>query len=98
MSSEQGRPKGPLTDCSGSAGNSTLILAASSWRKFLIIQNIDAAETMWVNFGAPATAGPGSFRVPAGGTLTFDEAFLVTDAVYVFAGGSVPYTCKWSGG
>jgi hypothetical protein len=73
-----------LRDASGTitSGNvAQTALAANPNRRHLFIQNLDAAETMWVNFGSVATLGttPGSIEVSAQ-TATAATNFLRYDA------------------
>lgn len=56
----------------GLTTGSTLILPADTGRQSVVIQNV-GAQTAWINFGAPATAAAGSFKLIAGASLVFGE-------------------------
>src|SRR5258708_5888142 len=74
-------PAGTLQDRSGTittGAASQVAAAANVGRQYLLIQNLDTTEDLWVNFGAAAAiTTPGSIRVPkAGGT---EPSFLLFD-------------------
>lgn len=81
-------PRGAaLADGSGtitSGGTSQTVFAANTSRTYLLVQNI-SDTAMYVNFGGVATAGAGSFLLPAsGGSLVMDSAFVSTESVTIF--------------
>lgn len=59
----------------------TQILAANLNRRYLLIQNQDAAGNVWVKFGGAANAGAGSVKIPPGGYLELQN-YVSTDAVH----------------
>lgn len=60
--------------------------AANSGRQYLLIQNIDAAEALWVNLGATAAvATAGSITLAAGASLVFESGPCATGRVSVVA-------------
>lgn len=96
---DSGRSKGPVNDASGSAtGTSAIVLAADAYRKVILMQNLDIEASIWVNFGAPATNGPGSFQIPPMQTMKFDAGFCVTSSINVISGdeGLAAFTLKSS--
>lgn len=97
MASDLGRNSGALTDKSGSGSTSSVQLAAAnSYRKFFYFQNLDATIVQYINFGAAASAGSGSIKVPAGASVQFTIGeFCPTDAINVIAASGTPaYTAK----
>jgi len=91
---------GILTDASGTtsstASTSTQILAANSFRKYLLIQNVGTAA-IYINFTSAATIGAGSYELSAGGSLVQESGFVSGEPVNVIsATASVPFTCKWA--
>lgn len=61
-------------------------VAADTGRQYLLIQNIDAAEDLWVNFGTNAvSASAGSILVPAKSSLVFEHVACPTGRVSVVA-------------
>lgn len=90
--------RGGLTDHSGSiatGGTAQDIVASSATRKYLLIQNNDPAEDMWIDFGVDAIVGQPSFLIPAGGGFVMDAAFVSTDRISVVAATtSHPFTAK----
>jgi hypothetical protein len=89
-----------LTDGSISlttGGTSQQVFAANANRRFLVCQNIDAAEDAWINYGASAAASTaGSFLLKAnGGSYTFDGNFVPSGTVNVVAATTGhKFTCK----
>lgn len=81
--------RGSLTDAANLdldvAATSQSLFAANVARKFLLIQNLDAAEDLWVNFGAAATIDKPSIKIAAGQILRFDGNFIPTQSVTVIA-------------
>lgn len=62
-----------ITAANGSAQD---IFDARVVRRFLVIENTSGGE-LWVRMGADASAAAPSFRIPAGGVLTFEPPGLV---------------------
>lgn len=87
---------GTLTDRSGSASvTSTQIMAANSSRKYLFIQNLDDTISIYVNFGATATTGAGSYLIVGGASLSMESSFISTQAVNLrSASGTPAFTAK----
>jgi len=85
-----------LTDRSGTAsGSSAQVAAANSARKYFIIQNLDSSINIFVNFGATATTGAGSFLIEPKGSMVFEGGFMTTQAINVIAASGTPaYTAK----
>jgi len=92
--------RGGLTDASGtitSGGVSQTLVASNAARRYLVIQNVDPAEDMWIDFGTAAVIGTPSILLPAGGGFVMDAGFCSTDAVDVIAATtSHPYSAKWA--
>lgn len=88
-----------LTDVSGATsgtpGTSTVVAAADPNRKYFIIQNVDASNTLYVNFGAAATAASGSFKLTPASSMVFECNFITTQSINVVSSSaSVAYTAK----
>jgi hypothetical protein len=70
--------------------SSTQILAASSSRSFLLLENVDATNDIWVNLaGGPAAAnGSGCILLPHGGgpssRIVFNAA-VPTNAIFAIS-------------
>jgi hypothetical protein len=104
LQSSQAAPKvsgfvGALTDGSGSTSGtpstSTQIFAANPARHYLMIQNLDATNTIWINFGSAATAGSGSIALTAGASLFQETNGVSNQTVNVLsAAASVNFTAK----
>lgn len=78
---------------------SQVAAAANIGRQYLLIQNIDAAEDLWVNFdtAAAAIAGAGSIQLKPAGSLVFEAGmgFVPTCAINVNATTlGHKFTCK----
>ena len=88
--------KGTVTDRSGSATtSSSQVCAASSTRKYFIIQNLDTTNNLHVNFTSNATTGAGSFKLIPSASYVFEGNYLVTEAINVCSSsGTVAYTAK----
>jgi len=79
---------GTLTDRSGTitAGGTAQTLAASnSSRKYLLIENQDSAESLWINFTTAAVTSQPSIELQPGATFVMDSAFVSTELVSVIA-------------
>lgn len=89
---------GAFTDRSGTiatGGAAQQIAAANTSRKYLLIQNVDTTEDLWVNFGVAAVANQPSIRLSPYGSLVLEGAFVTTQYVSVIAATtSHPYTAK----
>lgn len=86
-------------DASGTVatgGTAQDALAANKGRVYLFIQNLDAAEDLWVNIGATAAvATPGSLLIVAKGSLVYEAEVCVTGRVSVIAATTAhPFTLK----
>lgn len=69
-----------------SGGTAQQLAAANTTRHYLLIQNIDGSEDMWVSFtGTAAGSTAGSFLIPAKGMLAFDGNYVPTGAVSIVA-------------
>ena len=75
---------GPLTDRSAalSTGSSTTLAAENKSRGYFLFQNISDA-TMWLNFGAAATANNNSVYVAAQGSVLFNGSFIPNQTISV---------------
>lgn len=83
-------PKGSLTDRSGTitvGGTAQNAMAENASRKYMLIQNpSDATESLFVNFGADASAASASIELEPGGAYSMpDSGFLSTQRVSVVA-------------
>lgn len=81
--------QGNLTDESGtisSGGTQQTLAAVNTARRYLMVQNLDASEDLWINFGSNAViATAGSIQIKAGATFTMEGAFVSTQLVSVIA-------------
>ncbi len=75
---------GPLTDRSAvlSDSTNTIVADAKTSRGYFIFQNISDA-TMWLNFGAAATANNNSILVAAQGSVLFTGSFIPNQSITV---------------
>lgn len=88
-----GASSGIKTDRSVAASSSSQIVApAKAGRRKLIVKNLDAAISIFVNLGALATAGAGSIEVAAKGFLELD---YVSESVNVIAASGSPAVTIW---
>ena len=81
----RGVTAGALTDRSGTiaaGGAAQQVAAANVNRKYLLIQNLSAAD-LWVNFGAAAVASQPSVRLAPGAALVMRGDYVDTQAVSV---------------
>lgn len=60
---------------------SKLVLAANTARKYAILRNMDAAEMVYLNVGAPGTYGTG-FPLKAGEVYEISRVNLTDGAIY----------------
>lgn len=76
------------TDRSGAiaAGNTAQqAMAANAVRKTLIIENVDASEDLWFNFGVVAVIGQPSFKLLPGGSYSSPSGVVSGQLVSVIA-------------
>jgi len=61
-----------------------LVLAANTMRKYAILRNMDAAETVYINVGTPGTWGPygTGFPLKAGEAYEISRVNLTDGAIY----------------
>ena len=91
---------GPVTDKSGSThatpGTSTLLAAANPSRKYLFIQNLDAAATLHINFTSDAhITNAGSIKIGPGLYFAMDGSYICSESINVAASSaSVKFTAK----
>lgn len=91
---------GVLTDASGTTSGtpntSTQIMAANSFRKYLLIQNV-SSNTIWINFTSAATTTQPSVELLPGGSLVQESGFVSGEAINVISSvASQAYTAKWA--
>jgi len=81
--------QGSLTDRSGTITAGTThqeLAAANGSRRYLMVQNLDGTEDLWINFGADAEiATAGSILIKAGVIFEMKDAFVSTQSVSVNA-------------
>jgi hypothetical protein len=89
---------GAFTDISGTitaGGTAQTISAASLTRRYLLIQNVDPDEDMWVDFGVDAVEDQPSIRLAPYGSIVFENSFVPSQAVSVIATTTAhPFTAK----
>lgn len=79
---------GNLTDRSGAittGATAQQLAAANTARKYLLIQNLDSGEDLWINFTTTAVADRPSIRIPPDGTFVMEGSFVSTELVSVIA-------------
>ncbi len=79
---------GTLTDRSGTitlGGTAQTMMAANASRVYLLIQNQDATEDLWINFTTTAVEDEPSIRLPALSGFVMETGFVSTQAVSVIA-------------
>lgn len=79
---------GNLTDRSGTlttGGTAEQVAAANTTRRYFMIQNLDASEDMWIDFGSTAVADQPSIKLVAGEKFIMDGNFVSTQAVSIIA-------------
>jgi hypothetical protein len=77
---------GNLTDRSGTiaTGSTSQQLAASNIaRKYLLVQNLDSAADLWINFTADAVQDQPSVRISPGDAFIMEGSFVSTQQVNV---------------
>lgn len=67
--------------------SSAQLLAANSNRSYLVIQNQDATNPMYINFGGTAAANNGSLKIPANGNYVAENGYIPTSAINAIASG-----------
>lgn len=85
-------PKAKVDRGTAVTASSVQYAAANATRSKLVIQNQDAAISVYVNFGAAATVGGGSFRIGPGLSQEFTGT---TDAVFLIATTGTPAVVIW---
>ncbi len=90
-----------ITDRSGTitaGGTAQTAAAANSGRQYLLIQNLDASEDLWVRFGATAAvATPGSVKLLGNSGMTFESGPCATGLVSVIAATTGHKFTIWEG-
>lgn len=79
-------PSGALVDGSGSLAAaivSQTVFAANATRKYLLVQNISAADNLYINFGAAATIDTNSIKLLPNGVAIFESSYIPTAAVNI---------------
>lgn len=79
---------GALTNISGSiaaGATAQTISAATPARRYFFIQNLDASEDLWINFGTAAVADQPSIKIEAGGSFSMEDSFVSTQLISVIA-------------
>lgn len=79
---------GTLTDRSGTitaGGTAQQMMAANASRVYLLIQNQDTAEDLWINLTTTAVRSQPSIRIPPLGGFVMEGNFVSTEAVSVIA-------------
>ena len=80
---------------SATPNTSTLLCAVNPVRNVFMLQNLDAAAAIWINFTSAATTGAGSIKIPAGTTYMFPPGFLTSEAINIVSGtASIAFTAK----
>lgn len=78
-----------ITNFNGSVANtaktvtttSAQLVAANASRRYLLIQNKDAAGVIYVNFGAGAATTANGVKIAAGGSFSADSSFCPNTAI-----------------
>ena len=68
-----------------SGGTAEVIAAANGDRRYLLIQNRDSAEVMYVGVGVTAVADESSILLEAAQSFVMEGSFVSTDAISVLA-------------
>lgn len=79
---------GGVTDKSGAittGGTQQTLAAVKVDRKYLFIQNLDAAEDLWFNFTTNAVADKPSIKIPAGGSFVMEGSYVSSELISVIA-------------
>lgn len=80
--------RGVVSDVSGSiATNATSqeLAPINAARRYLMIQNTDPAEDMWIDFTQDAVIGSPSFLLPAGAAFGMEASFVSSEKITVIA-------------
>lgn len=91
--------QGALTDRSGdiaAADTSEEVMAANASRRYLLIQNLSAANVMWIDFGVAAVKDQPSIMLAAnGGSFVMEGSFICTQAINIICATiNEPYAAK----
>lgn len=89
-----------LRDASGTlttGGTAQVVLTVDPGRKFLLLQNRHASDTLYGSFTGTAAAGsPSSFSLGPGGALDFENASCTGQALSLVAiNNGHPYFLNW---
>lgn len=91
-------PGGALIDGSGAAtGADQTVFTVNHGRQYLFIQNLSAANDLWINFGIAAVASQPSIRLAPGASLEFSGAstsVVPTAEVHVIGTAAQTFTAK----
>lgn len=90
---------GTFTDNSGTTSvtpsTSTTLMASNANRKYLLIQNLDTVNNIYINFTSAAANATGSLKILPGGSFVMESTFVSTEAVNVLATvASINFTAK----
>lgn len=80
--------QGALTDHSGTiaaANTSQQVMAANAARRYLLVQNLDTSEDLWIDFTADAVESEPSLKIAPGQSFVQESGFVSTEAVNVIA-------------
>ena len=78
--------RGTLTDRSGTiavAATQQTLAGANPTRRYLLIQNLDAAASLWVNFTTNAVQTQPSLELKPGAVFTMESGFVSNELVSV---------------
>lgn len=76
---------GPMLNRSGTittGGVSQQIMVANANREYLFVQNL-STENLFINFGAAASIGQPSMKIPPDGSFVMESKFVASDAVFI---------------
>lgn len=90
---------GTFTDRSGTTSatpsTSTTVAASNASRKYFIIQNNHASNTIWINFTTAAAATQPSIQLTPGSSYVMESSFISTEQINVICTvASSPFTAK----
>jgi hypothetical protein len=71
-----------------SAPTSGSLLTANTNRTYLLIQNQDATNPIWVSFGGVAVATAACLKIAAGGTFILENSVVSTQALSAISTGN----------
>jgi hypothetical protein len=78
--------QGALTDKSGTittGGTAQQLAAANPTRRYLLVQNLDSSNPLWINFTTTAVQTQPSIRIGVGGSFVMEAGFISTELVSV---------------